>query len=83
MDVHINDAVEGRDPDEQIDKERRLPGESGVIDLKGFLQELKAIGYTGPVTPEPFSEKLREMEPRDAIRATAEALMKVWTEAGI
>jgi len=83
VDAHINDGVEGRGPDEQIDDERRLPGETGVIDLKVFLQGLKAIGYTGPVTPEPFSQKLREMGPRDAIRATAEALMKVWREAGV
>ena len=83
VDVHINDAVEGRSPDEQIDNERRLPGETGVIDLKVFLQGLKAIGYTGPVTPEPFSTKLREMEPQDAIRATAEAVMRAWSEAGI
>ena len=83
VDVHINDAVEGRSPDEQIDNERRLPGETGVIDLKVFLQGLEAIGYTGPVTPEPFSAKLREMEPQDAIRATAEAVMRAWREAGI
>jgi len=83
VDVHINDAVEGRGPDEQIDNERRLPGETGVIDLKVFLQGLKEIGYTGPVTPEPFSEKLREMAPQDAIRATAEAVMRVGGDAGI
>jgi sugar phosphate isomerase/epimerase len=83
VDVHINDAVEGRGPEEQIDNERRLPGESGVIDLKGFLQGLKEIGYTGPVTPEPFSQRVREMEPAEAIRATASALMKVWKEAGV
>ena len=83
VDVHINDAVAGRGPDEQIDNERRLPGETGVIDLNAFLQGLKAIGYTGPVTPEPFSQKVREMEPQDAIRATAEAVMRVWRDAGI
>ena len=57
VDVHINDGAPGRGPDEQIDNDRRLPGESGVIDLVGFLQGLKAIGYTGPVTPEPFSPR--------------------------
>lgn len=83
VDVHINDAVEGRDRDEQIDNERRLPGETGVIDLKAFLQGLKAIGYTGPVTTEPFSQRVREMEPQDAVRATAEATMRVWRDAAI
>jgi sugar phosphate isomerase/epimerase len=83
VDTHINDAVQGRGPDEQIDNERRLPGETGVIDLVGFLQGLKAIGYSGPVTPEPFSQRVREMAPADAIRATGEALVRVWQEAGV
>jgi sugar phosphate isomerase/epimerase len=83
VDVHINDAIPGRGPDEQIDNQRALPGETGVIDLDGFLQGLKAIGYTGPVTPEPFSEKVRAMAPEDAIRAAGEALLKVWRGTGI
>jgi sugar phosphate isomerase/epimerase len=83
VDVHINDAAEGRSPDEQIDNQRRLPGESGVIDVVGFLQGLKEIGYTGPVTPEPFSQKLRRMPAEEAIRVTAEALLGVWQKAGV
>ncbi len=83
VDVHINDGAPDRGPDEQVDNDRRLPGESGVIDLVGFLQGLKAIGYTGPVTPEPFSPRLGQMPPEEAIRTTAEALLKVWEEAGI
>jgi len=83
VDVHINDAAEGRGPDEQIDNQRRLPGESGVIDLVGFLQGLKEISYTGPVTPEPFSPRLRQMPAEEAIRVTAEALLGVWQKAGV
>jgi len=83
VDAHINDGVEGRGPDEQIDNERRLPGETGVIDLVGFLRGLKTVGYTGPVTPEPFSAELREMPPEEAIRTTGEALLRVWRGAEI
>jgi sugar phosphate isomerase/epimerase len=83
VDAHTNDAVAGRGPEDQIDNDRRLPGESGVIDLGTFLQGLKAINYTGPVAPEPFSPRLKEMAPEDAIRATAESLLKVWEEAGV
>ena len=83
VDVHVNDGTAGRGPDEQIDNERALPGETGVIDLKTFLGGLKVIGYTGPVTPEPFSRKLAELAPEEAIRATAEALLAVWREAGV
>ena len=40
---------------EYIDNDRRLPMETGVIDLGGFLKRLAALAYDGPVTPEPFS----------------------------
>ena len=83
VDAHINDAIEGRGAEGQIDNERALPGETGVIDLVGFLQGLKGIGYTGPVSPEPFSQRVREMAPADAIKATADALLGVWRKAGV
>jgi sugar phosphate isomerase/epimerase len=83
VDVHINDGAEGRAPDQQIDNDRRLPGESGVIDLVGFLTGLKEIGYTGPVVPEPFSKKLRGLPPEEAIRLTAESVLNVWRAAGV
>jgi sugar phosphate isomerase/epimerase len=83
VDVHINDAVEGRGRDEQIDGERALPGETGVIDLATFLQGLQAVGYKGPVTPEPFSQAVRDMPPEDAIRTTAETVLRVYREAGV
>lgn len=79
--VHINDAPAGVEVDEQIDNVRALPGETGVIDLTGFLRGLNRIGYTGPVTPEPFSAKLREMPPKRAVKATGEALETVWVKA--
>ncbi|MDH7571598.1 MAG: TIM barrel protein, partial [Armatimonadota bacterium] len=81
--VHVNDAPAGVPVDEQKDNVRCLPGETGVIDLPGFLRKLAAIGYDGPVTPEPFSQKLREMSPEDAVRTTAEALRKAWHAAGL
>ncbi|MFB3882973.1 MAG: sugar phosphate isomerase/epimerase family protein [Armatimonadota bacterium] len=83
VDGHINDAIAGRGVEGQIDNERALPGETGVIDLVGFLQGLKAIGYTGPVAPEPFSQRVRAMAPAEAIKATAEALLGVWRKAGV
>jgi sugar phosphate isomerase/epimerase len=81
--VHLNDAIAGREPDEQIDQERALPGESGVIDLNAFLQGLQAIGYDGPVVVEPFSQRLRAMSPHDAATATMDALRQVYAAAGL
>jgi sugar phosphate isomerase/epimerase len=81
--VHINDAPAGIPVDQQIDSVRALPGETGVIDVTGFLQALRDIGYRGPVTPEPFSARLSALAPDDAARETGEALMQVWRRAGL
>ena len=81
--VHVNDAPRGIPIDEQIDNVRRLPGETGVIDIVGFLKALKEIGYDGPVTPEPFEKKLREMPIREAVKKAGKALERVWRSAGL
>jgi len=81
--VHINDAPAGIPVEEQIDNVRCLPGETGVIDLVGFLKALKEIGYEGPVTPEPFSKKLKEMAVLEAVKLTGKFLDKVWRKAGL
>jgi sugar phosphate isomerase/epimerase len=81
--VHINDAMPGKSPDEQLDGERALPGETGVIDLATFLKGLAAIGYDGPVVVEPFSERVKAMPPYDAAIATRESLRQVYSRAGL
>ena len=54
--VHISDARPM--PAEQVrDDMRWLPGE-GVIDLVGFLQALKAVGYRGGVAPETIGPRI-------------------------
>lgn len=79
--VHINDAPAGISVDEQIDNIRAVMGDTGVIDLDGFLQSLQKIGYTGPVTPEPFSRELNAMAPADAVDRAGKALFDVWEKA--
>jgi sugar phosphate isomerase/epimerase len=79
--VHINDAPAGVETDEQVDNVRCLPGETGVIDLAGFLGALRHVRYSGPVTPEPFSAKVKAMPPDRAAAATGTALLKVWESA--
>jgi len=76
--IHVNDAPEGIDVDEQIDNRRRLPVTTGVIDMKGFVNALVKIGYDGPVECEPFDQKLREMDDPIAVELTAEALNRLW-----
>ena len=83
VDVHVNDAPAGVAIDDQVDSVRCLPGETGVINLSIFFDYLKRVGYDGPVVVEPFNAPLRAMDPEDAVRTTAEALAKVWREAGL
>lgn len=76
--VHVNDSAEG-DRLEQPDFPRRLPGETGMVDIDFAMQELRKMGYTGPVVAEPFSQKLFEMKTDDERVACVKACMdKIW-----
>ncbi|GAB5523063.1 MAG: sugar phosphate isomerase/epimerase [Roseivirga sp.] len=79
--VDLNDANEGRTADEQLDWERELPGDSGVIDLQGFLRALKKIGYDGPVRAEPFNKALNELDDEAAMAATFKAMKRSFVNA--
>ena len=79
--VQINDAPLGINPDDQLDDERCLPGETGVIPAAEILQILSQIGYDGPVTPEPCNDEIEAMPPNIAARVTLESLNKVWKQA--
>lgn len=82
--VHINDAVAGRDIDEQLDGDRRLPGATGVIDIASFLQVLDEIGYTGPVAAEPFYPPLNDLpSDEDRLKTVKDAVDRVFEEAGV
>ncbi len=59
--VHINDAPVGVSMDEQQDHIRCLPCETGVIDIAGFMNTLRKIGYAGPVEAEPFDSTLKDL----------------------
>lgn len=82
--VHVNDAPTGIPRDEQQDLVRALPGETGVIDIAGFLQHLHAIGYDGPVVPEPFKKELADL-PGDAdrLRTVGATMDAIFRRAGL
>jgi len=76
--VHVNDAPAGVPIDEQLDNVRALPGETGVMDIAGFMAALQAIDYDGPVTAEPFSRRVRELPAEEAVAVTAASMQKIW-----
>jgi sugar phosphate isomerase/epimerase len=82
--VHVNDAPKGLDIDQQLDNVRDLPGATGVIDIAGFLQALKQIGYAGPVTPEPFQKNLAILPNDDArLQTVAASMNRIFTAANL
>ena len=82
--VHVNDAPVGIPVDQQVDNVRAMPGETGVIDIAGFLRALDAIGYDGPITPEPFKKELRELpSDDDRLAAASAALDEIFRQAGV
>lgn len=82
--VHVNDAPAGIATDEQVDNVRALPGETGVIDITGFLTALRGIGYDGPVVPEPFKRDLADLPSDDErLQVVGEAMKHVFARAGI
>ena len=82
--VHVNDAPEGLTMETYIDQDRRLPMETEVMDLPGFMRKLVGMGYDGPVTPEPFSKRLNAMtDPIEQATETAKYMDKMWAASGL
>jgi len=55
VNVHLNDGVAGRAPDEQRDLERAMPMTTGLIDSAFIYNMFKESGYEGPVMCEPMA----------------------------
>jgi sugar phosphate isomerase/epimerase len=79
--IHVSDA-KAQPPEEVRDNQRLMPGE-GVIDLVGFFQALKQIGYTDAVSPEPLGRVPVEMSPEEGARLGLSATLAVMKRAGV
>jgi sugar phosphate isomerase/epimerase len=79
--VHISDAKQSA-PEDVRDNQRFMPGE-GIIDLVGFLQALKTIGYTDGISPEPLGRVPQEMSPEDAAKLALDTTLSVMKKAGV
>ena len=64
------------------DNQRLMPGE-GIINLVGFFQALKNIGYADGVSPEPLGRIPAEMSPEAAARLGLETTTAVMKKAGL
>ena len=75
--VDVNDAPAGLTLDQQMDLSRELPGATGIIPVKEFIDGLKKIGYDGPIHAEPFNAALRAKPLDEACALTAAAVKRV------
>jgi sugar phosphate isomerase/epimerase len=79
--VHISDAKPA--PAEDVrDNQRFMPGE-GSIDLIGFLQALKKIGYADGVSPEPLGRIPPEMSAEEGAKLGLDTTLAVMRKAGV
>lgn len=76
--AHINDAPAGVSKEDQKDGLRGLPGQTGVLRIGDFFEGLQAVGYTGPVLPEPFDASLKELTFEEALSTAMAAINRVW-----
>ena len=79
----LNDAVNGRTRDEQIDLERNLPGKTGLIDTAPFLNFLQEVGYDRTVSAEPFNKDLNKMNNEEAAKTTYNSIKNSFVNAGV
>lgn len=65
------------------DDDRGLPGESGLVPIRGILARLAAAGYDGPVSPEPLRgcRALHGLSPSAQAHRLRAALGAVWPGA--
>jgi sugar phosphate isomerase/epimerase len=79
--VHVSDA-RAQPPEEVRDNQRVMPGE-GVIDLVGFFQALKKIGYDGGVSPEPLGRVPEGMSAEEGAKLALDTTLAVMKKAGV
>jgi sugar phosphate isomerase/epimerase len=79
--IHVSDA-KAQPAEEVRDNQRVMPGE-GVIDLVGFFQALKKIGYDEGVSPEPLGRVPAEMSPEDGAKLALDTTLAVMKKAGV
>ncbi len=79
--VHLSDA-KAQPAEEVRDNQRLMPGE-GIIDVTGFLQALKKIGYAGGISPEPLGRVPAEMTPEDGARLALDTTKAALAKAGL
>lgn len=86
VNVHLNDANPAYSREDQVDSERGMPMEYGIIDSAWILRELHRGGYDGPVIVEPMrptTDRYASMPLDEAVADAAACISRVFRAAGI
>ncbi len=75
--VDLNDAPAGSTQEQLGDRQRELPGATGVIDLPQFVGALRRLDYDGPVRAESFEFPGWQAPREQVCAASASALRQV------
>ena len=59
-----------------MDLERELPGDTGIIDLKTFINFIRSKGYEGAVSVEPFNDDLNKMKVNEKLQRVRASLLR-------
>ena len=84
--VHANDAFAGRTRDEQLDGERAMPMDSGIVDAPGVLRLLDRLGCDCPVFAEPFNPskaRFEELPIPEVLSEVVACMKRLFHAAGI
>jgi sugar phosphate isomerase/epimerase len=79
--VHISDAAKAA-PEDVRDSQRLMPGE-GIINLTGFLQALREIGYQDGISPEPLGRIPKEMSAEEGAKLGLDTTLAAMKKAGV
>ena len=80
VNLHLNDGIAGKTPDEQLDLTRAMPMTTGVIDSALIYRVFEAAGYQGPVMCEPMrptTERFAALPPEQSVAEVADAFRRV------
>lgn len=86
VNLHINDAFPGRTAEEQIDRERAMPNETGCIDSTDIIRRFDKKGYNGPLIIEPMEPttgRYEKMELNEAVAEASQCLKEILNRAGV
>ena len=75
--VHLNDAPLDTNEEDLQDLIRCLPGSTGRLNIREFLEGLDRIGYSGPVIAEPFERKLDGLDVREVFQMVSSSIDRV------